>query len=633
MLERRRALNRERGALALRALFWAVAGAALFIIPARLVLDVAAWREGRDVLFPAAGGAVAFLAAAVALELAQRRRVAALVALPLAFLGAFGTYALGLLLLGEDYSRRHLLTMLVAGAVVLVLSRAPRWLLGAAAVAGMVAIAWLGIPSSETTSSGRTSAMLVTAYEWLDVRSYPNRLPAHTASGGALAPFGDGYLLVTGDGALFRLRFIGESDSLAVEPLATRVPINSQVFGQRFGGYELRQFRVADLMVQEAAGKVTLFASHHYWKPDPGCFVVRVSRLDATPAQLVGSEASAEWSTLFESKPCMPVVATARQLGFLGMEVGGSMIMPDDTHVLLALGHHGFDGIDSPLMVSQDSAYDFGKTMLIDLRTGEARRYTWGHRNPQGLARTADGSTWLSEHGPRGGDELNLVVASANYGWPLETYGTQYGKRNWPLAATPGEHETYRAPVFAWVPSVGLSGMFAATGRAVPAWRGDLLVGSLIGESLWRVRVRHGRVVFTERIPLRRRIRDVAEGNDGRILLWANESEIIALRPSRVLDEGQQLFASHCAACHQLGDGTAHGIGPDLAGVFGRRVAGAPGFQYSPALRQLSGVWERERLASFLRDPAAFAPGNAMNFPGLADSAARNTLAQFLSDR
>ncbi len=103
------------------------------------------------------------------------------------------------------------------------------------------------------------------------------------------------------------------------------------------------------------------------------------------------------------------------------------MVALDDSRILLALGHHGFDGLDSPLIVSQDTAYDMGKTILLDVRTGHTRQYSLGHRNPQSLHLASDGSIWLTEHGPQGGDELNLLADSANYGWPYETYGTQYG--------------------------------------------------------------------------------------------------------------------------------------------------------------------------------------------------------------
>ena len=100
--------------------------------------------------------------------------------------------------------------------------------------------------------------------------------------------------------------------------------------------------------------------------------------------------------------------------------------------------------------------------------------YTWGHRNPQGLAVAADGTAWLHEHGPRGGDEVNRLEAGVNYGWPAITHGKDYsGALVSPYTEWPGMAQ----PDWQWTPSIAPSGLAVGAGDLFPAWRGDLFIG------------------------------------------------------------------------------------------------------------------------------------------------------------
>jgi aldose sugar dehydrogenase len=145
--------------------------------------------------------------------------------------------------------------------------------------------------------------------------------------------------------------------------------------------------------------------------------------------------------------------------------------------------------------------------------------WTHGHRNAQGLAvHPVTGEVWSNEHGPQGGDEVNLLHAGRNYGWPVVGHGVNY---------TTGRniHEgTHRAgmepPVHVWVPSIGVSGMIFYTGRAFPRWQGDMLVGGMSGQRLVRLRLDGQRIVRQEDL-LRDigRVRDVEQGPDGTIYL------------------------------------------------------------------------------------------------------------------
>jgi cytochrome c len=133
-------------------------------------------------------------------------------------------------------------------------------------------------------------------------------------------------------------------------------------------------------------------------------------------------------------------------------------------------------------------------------------------------------------------------------------------------------------------------------------------------------------VVYVESMELGVMVRDLAEGHDGRVVAWTGE-RLFAI--SRGLPSpGAEAYGS-CAACHGTDlDGTE--LGPSLRGIVGREIATRAGFEYSAALRSMSGAWDEERLDAFLEEPEAVAPGNSMAFPGLSDEGARAALIDYL---
>jgi glucose/arabinose dehydrogenase len=150
--------------------------------------------------------------------------------------------------------------------------------------------------------------------------------------------------------------------------------------------------------------------------------------------------------------------------------------------------------------------------------------WSWGHRNIQGmLVDPATGALWAHEHGPQGGDEVNLIRRGANYGWPRATHGVNYGGSTITTnRSLPGMAD----PLKVWVPSIAPSGFAAVTGEAFPAWRGNLLVGALRGRALVRLTREGERIVAEERIPtFGERIRDVRVMEDGRVLLLTDSND------------------------------------------------------------------------------------------------------------
>ena len=215
---------------------------------------------------------------------------------------------------------------------------------------------------------------------------------------------------------------------------------------------------------------------------------------------------------------------------------GGRMAFLADGTLLITCG----DGLDY-----REQALDLsslmGKTLRINtdgsappdnpfVGKGDARPEVWsyGHRNQQGLVVTPYG-IYLHEHGPRGGDELNLIEPGNNYGWPAITYGIDYsGSYISPFSEFPGMQQ----PLVFWVPSIAPSGMTYYDGAAFPQWRGDLFVSALAEKSVRRLDFEQGRVVnqevlFTE---FNARMRDVRTGPDGFLYLLTDSAEGKVLR-------------------------------------------------------------------------------------------------------
>jgi glucose/arabinose dehydrogenase len=138
--------------------------------------------------------------------------------------------------------------------------------------------------------------------------------------------------------------------------------------------------------------------------------------------------------------------------------------------------------------------------------------WSYGHRNVQGAVLHPDtGELWITEHGPKGGDELNRAKPGANYGWPLVTHGIGYNGDKLGVGA---QRVGIEPPVHSWVPSIGTTGLTFYTGKRFTKWRGQLFAGGLYGMVV-RLELRDHRVVHEERLAFDRRVRDVREGPDG----------------------------------------------------------------------------------------------------------------------
>ena len=155
-----------------------------------------------------------------------------------------------------------------------------------------------------------------------------------------------------------------------------------------------------------------------------------------------------------------------------------------------------------------------------------AEVYTKGHRNPQGMAiNSKTNEIWVNEHGPKGGDEINVLKPGKNYGWPIVTYGEEYwgGKIGQGITSLEG----FEDPIWYWVPSIAPSGMIFYDKNMFPEFKGHLLVSSLKFKSLYLVKIENGLpqkelVLFKKRFG---RVRDIEQLNDGSILIISDEKK------------------------------------------------------------------------------------------------------------
>ena len=184
--------------------------------------------------------------------------------------------------------------------------------------------------------------------------------------------------------------------------------------------------------------------------------------------------------------------------------------------------------------------YDDGRVPtdnpFADRAGAKASIWSYGHRNPQGLVvHPTTGDVWATEHGPQGGDELNLIKRGANYGWPVIGFGVNYGSGN--AIHTGTRRQGMEQPVNVWVPSIATSGLMVYTGDKFPGWKGSLFVGGMAGEQLVRLTL-NGQAAEVADILVRKqgRIRDVRQGLDGFIYLAIDNSQgqptpIVRLEP------------------------------------------------------------------------------------------------------
>jgi aldose sugar dehydrogenase len=217
-----------------------------------------------------------------------------------------------------------------------------------------------------------------------------------------------------------------------------------------------------------------------------------------------------------------------------GIHFGSRIVFDGKGHVFFVVGERGSN------MGAQSLENPWGKIHRVNedgtipsdnpfVSNASAIKSIWsyGHRNPQGLVLDLDGLLWDTEHGPRGGDEVNRIEKGANYGWPVVCFGIDYSdapfRLPWPKA-----DQKINMPVFRWMPSIGACGLDVVRGDVFPQWKGDLVAGGLSGANVDRFRMKDGQLVEREELVHGMgRVREVTVGPEGAIYIALNQPDKI----------------------------------------------------------------------------------------------------------
>ncbi|MGB9208680.1 MAG: PQQ-dependent sugar dehydrogenase [Pseudolabrys sp.] len=222
-----------------------------------------------------------------------------------------------------------------------------------------------------------------------------------------------------------------------------------------------------------------------------------------------------------------------------GLNIGCRMVQAQDDNLFVTLGDHF-----GPKELAQKLDNHIGKIVritpdgaapadnpFIGNRGALPEIWAYGLRNAQGLAfNPADGKLWEQEHGPMGGDEINIIEKAQNYGWPRVSYGVNYDGT--PVGSGKATMEGVTDPIWHWTPSIAPSGIAFYTGDLIPGWKGSLLNGALKFELLSRLELKGNKILKEERLlqSMRERIRDVRQGPDGAVYLLTDNASGRILR-------------------------------------------------------------------------------------------------------
>ena len=375
------------------------------------------------------------------------------------------------------------------------------------------------------------------------------------------------------------------------------------------------------------AASYTLYVSLQRYSPQSQHVRFCVSRIKMDPKTF---KRTGDWQTVFESEN-IPFDAS-----FMG-GAGGKLVVAG-RFLYFTIGDYNFGQVPATKFdfSAQDRGSSLGKVYEYELASGRTHAISLGHRNPQGLVYTRQGRLISAEHGPEGGDELNIIREGGNYGWPYRTYGTNYGTFTWPVKAEP--KIDFSEPLYAWVPSAAISPIIQVADFH-ERWDGNLLVGSLKAQTLFRLMFVEDRIIFSEPIWVGHRIRDIAQMPQ-EIVLMTDDPALVFIRvDAERLKENTKMrqnieltpALAKCVACHHFSETNPTHLAPSLVNIIGRPIASDNFSRYSPALQAKKGNWDEKSLATFLRNPAEFVPGTLMPNPGLSNREIEETIAIFVA--
>jgi len=325
--------------------------------------------------------------------------------------------------------------------------------------------------------------------------------------GAALAKLKDGRLLL-GGGTNGSSLFLFDRENETLQSLGRVIKSNERLNDSRFA--------ITDIAVLEEQEKViSLLISFPQYSQKNRCVSLVLYKYDLKLAPTVSVIRGKQW---FKSSPCVPISAV--------QHAAGRIEVIDKKNVYLTTGDLGF-----PKIGDRKARGTLGSIYKVSSSAFE--RVSQGHRNPQGVQLIGK-DLYISEHGPRGGDEINLIDLGRDYGWPFVTYGQPYGSGDYVRPSKTGTHEGFTKPLYYWVPSVAPTELILLPDDPRwGSWSGQLVMGTLRENALIFLQLMSKREVGqVANVNVGERIRDLEVGNDGSIIATTDSGNLLFISPA-----------------------------------------------------------------------------------------------------
>ena len=272
------------------------------------------------------------------------------------------------------------------------------------------------------------------------------------------------------------------------------------------------RFAINDIAIlSENAGSAKLLISYPRLGKSLSCVEIAIDEL-AYDRKKQRVKFVSNW---FVSKPCVPISAV--------QHTAGRFAVIDKNSVYVSIGDLGFSDIDK-----RNERGNLGS--ILKLSAKSAVRISQGHRNPQGIVLFDKKTLMAAEHGPRGGDELNVITEGSDYGWPFVTYGEPYGSGDYVRPAKTGSHEGYIEPIKYWVPSIAPTELVQLPVDGWGDWGRGLVLGTLREEVLVFMKLSETfEVTQSAQVDMDERIRDLEMLSDGDLLATTDSGKLITI--------------------------------------------------------------------------------------------------------
>ena len=301
--------------------------------------------------------------------------------------------------------------------------------------------------------------------------------------------------------------FTWNKKKTALRSLGSFIPSNRREIDSRFAINDIA-------ILSESSSAAKLLISYPRLGSNRSCVEIAVDEL-AYDRKVQRVKFVANW---FVSKPCVPISAV--------QHTAGRFAVIDKNSVYVTIGDLGFSEINN-----RNKRGDLGSIFKLSKKSAE--RISQGHRNPQGIVMFNNETLIAAEHGPRGGDEINVIVSGGDYGWPFVTHGQPYGSGDYVRPSKTGTHDGYIEPIKYWVPSIAPTELVQLPMKGWGTWGGALVLGTLREQVLVFMKVSEKfEVLETVQLEVGERIRDLELLSNGALIATTDSGKLLTVKNS-----------------------------------------------------------------------------------------------------